>query len=114
LSFWQYHQSLIIMNGDDYSNKQRRPRIEGRDVLSNAETLHVVVTSGEQGTDLYVNGIWTAGRKDWRLSIPDQAKPLQLVIGNNIHAKRLGGRDVCMGWRYSKEAVSADLVNASP
>jgi VanZ family protein len=105
----QYNQSLIIMNGDDYSNRQRRPRIVGRDILSNAETLHVVVTSGEQGTDLYVNGIKTAGRKDWRLSIPDQTKPLQLVIGNNIHA-RLGWTGRVHGLAILKEAVPADLV----
>jgi VanZ family protein len=105
----QYHQSLIVMNGDDYSNRQRRPRIVARDVLSNAETLHVVVTSGEQGTHLYVNGIRAAGRKDWRLSIPDQAKPLQLVVGNNIYA-RLGWTGRVHGLSILKEAISADLT----
>ena len=105
----QYNQSLIIMNGDDYNYRQRRPRIVGRDVLSNAENLHVVVTSGEQGTHLYVNGIKAAGRKDWRLSIPNQAKPLQLVIGNNIYA-RLGWTGSVHGLAILKEAISADLA----
>ncbi|MCB2141156.1 VanZ family protein [bacterium] len=105
----QYHQSLIIMNGDDYNHRQRRIRIVGRDVLSPAEKQHVVVTSGEQGTHLYVNGIRAAGRKNWRLSIPNQAKPLQLVIGNNIHAKR-GWTGSLHGLALSKEAISADLA----
>lgn len=105
----QYHRSLIIMNGDDYDHRQGRPRIVGKDVLSNGETLHVVVTSGEAGTHLYVNGIWAAGRKNWRLSIPNQAKPLQLVIGNSIHAKH-GWIGRLHGLAISREAIPADLA----
>ena len=105
----QYQQSLIIMNGDDYSHRQRRPRIVGRGVLSNAKKLHIMITSGEQGTHLYVNGIKAAGRKGWKLSIPNQAKPLQLVIGNNVNANR-GWAGSLHGLAIFKGAISADLA----
>ena len=109
LAIWQYNASLIVMNGDDYDNKQRRPRVTGRDVFSARQTRYLTITSGEQGTQLYVDGIPAAANKKWNLSIPMEGAPLRLVLGNSVHGKHVWQGDL-HGLALSGEALSAETV----
>jgi hypothetical protein len=97
------------MNGDDYNNKQRWPRIVGRDVFSSQQTLYLTITSGERGTNLYVDGTLVDANKKWRLSIPVEGDPLRLVLGNSVHGND-GWQGDLHGLAISGEAISAESV----
>ena len=109
LAVWQYKTSLIVMNGDDFNNRQRRPRVVGRDIFSSQETIFLTITSGEQGTQLYVDGILTDSGKKWKLSIPVEGAPLRLVLGNSVHGNH-GWRGDLLGLVISGEAISAEAA----
>lgn len=105
LAIWQYGTSLIVMNGDDYNYKQRKPRVVGRNVFSPQRTSYLTITSDEQGTHLYVDGILAADKKKWKLSIPVEGHPLRLVLGNSVHGN-LGWRGDLHGLAISGEVIS--------
>ena len=109
LAVWQYKTSLIVMNGDDYNTRQRRPRVIGRDIFSSQQTIFLTITSGELGTHLYVDGILADSRKKWKLSIPIEGAPLRLVLGNSVHGNH-GWRGDLLGLVISGEAISAEAA----
>ena len=109
LAIWQYNASLIVMNGDDYDNRQRRPRVTGRDVFSDRQTRYLTITSSGQGTRLYVDGAPVAANKEWNLSIPTQGSPLRLVLGNSVHGSH-GWQGDLNGLALSAKALSPEAV----
>lgn len=109
LVVWQYDTSLIVMNGDDYDNKQRRPRVVGRDVFSSQRTIYLTITSGGQGTHLYVDGQLADANSKWKLSIPSEGKPLRLVLGHSVYG-RYGWMGDIHGLAISDEAISPESV----
>ena len=109
LVVWQYGPSLVVMNGDDYDNSQRRPRVIGRDVFSPQRTIYLTITSGEQGTHLYVDGILAAANRNWKFSIPVEGEPLRLVLGHSVYG-RYGWSGDIHGLALAGEAISAEAV----
>jgi VanZ family protein len=110
LAIWQYGTSLIVMNGDDYSSKERRPRIVGRDVLSPQRTSYFTITSGEHGTLLYVDGMFAAGNSNWKLAMPvEGGDQLRLVLGHSVYGKYAWMGDL-HGLAISGKALSEDAV----
>ena len=109
LVVWQYGSSLIVMNGDDYDNGQRRPRVVGRDVFSPQQTIYLTITSGEQGTHLYVDGNIADTNRNWKLSIPVEGETLRLVLGHSVYG-RYGWRGDIHGLVLAGEAISAETV----
>ncbi len=109
LTVWQYNTSLIVMNGDDYDNGQRRPRVVGRDVFSPQRTIYLTITSGEQGTHLYVDGNIVDTNRNWKLSIPVEGESLRLVLGHSVYG-RYGWRGDIHGLVLAGEAISAETV----
>lgn len=83
---WQYKDSLIVMNGNDYNNARRWPRITGMHILEPDQIRYLTITANkEKGTRLFVDGEMVATKKDWRLRIPHEGKPLRLVLGNSVY-----------------------------
>ena len=109
LTIWQYDTSLIVMNGDDYDNRQRRPRVVGRDVFSSQRTIYLTITSGGQGTRLYVDGHLADANRNWKLSIPVEGEPLRLVLGHSVYG-RYGWMGDIHGLAISGEAISPESV----
>ena len=109
LAIWQYNASLVVMNGDDYDNSQRRPRVVGRDIFSSQRTIYLTITSGELGTHLYVDGILAAANRNWKLSIPIEGEPLRLVLGHSVYG-RYGWSGDIHGLALAGEAISAEAV----
>jgi len=109
LAIWQYGASLIVMNGDDYDNGRRQPRVVGRNAFAPRQTRYLTVTSGDQGTRLYVDGILADAKGDWKLSIPVEGNPLRLVLGHSVYGKH-GWRGDMQGLAISGEALSAEVV----
>jgi VanZ family protein len=91
MTIWQYSQSLIVMNGDDYDNRKRRARLVARDVFTTHKTRFVTVVSGPRGSRLYVDGKVAAAKRDMHLTLPYRESKLRLVLGNSVYANH--------GWR---------------
>ena len=78
----QWNDLLVIMNGDDYSNKQRRPKIYAR--LNNADKVHIIISSDGAGTSAYINGDLVVFNEEFRLQLPSEAGKTRLILGNSI------------------------------
>ena len=109
LAVWQYHTSLVVMNGDDYDNSQREPKVVGRNIFAPQQARYLTVTSDEQGTHLFVDGILAAANGNLKLSIPVEGDPLRLVLGNSVHGKH-GWTGDLHGLALSGTAISAETV----
>ncbi len=109
LAVWQYLGSLIVMNGDDYDYRQRRPRVVARDVFSAGQVRMVTITSCDRGTRLYMDGVLAAAKESWRLTIPRNSQPLHLVLGNSLYAKH-GWYGRLHGLALFTEAIGAEEI----
>lgn len=109
IAIWQWGPSLIVMNGDDYDNSRRRPRVTDRNFLMYRRTCYLTITSAEQGTRVFVNGVQTAANRKWRLTFPIQGDVLRLVLGNSVDGKHGWTGDI-HGLAIFGEAISAEKV----
>ena len=109
MAIWQYGPALIVMNGDDYDNGLRQPRVVGRNAFSPGRTSYLTITSGDGGTRLYVDGVLADAKADWKLSIPAKDDPLRLVLGHSVYGKN-GWRGDIHGLALTGEALSAEVV----
>ncbi len=82
----QWRSWLVIMNGDDYDAKRRRARIAVKALPPQKERF-VTITSGEDGTAVFIDGQLTKRKGDLVLTIPVAAKGTQLVLGNSIYGR---------------------------
>ena len=80
----QWRSSLMVMNGDDYSNNRRRPKIyfqlNGYDKKSHL----VTIVSNPAGTRLYFDGVLKRKSAELVLRYPRGAEPTKLVLGNSL------------------------------
>jgi hypothetical protein len=86
LAIGQWRSWLIIMNGDDYNARRRRARI-ALDVLQPHRERFVTVTSGDDGTTVYIDGKRAQTKKSLRLEVPAAGGETQLVLGNSIYGR---------------------------
>lgn len=82
----QWRSWLVIMNGDDYDARRRRARISV-DTLTPAEERFVTITSGNEGTAVFIDGQRAKYNRDLYLRVPGDGKPIQLVLGNSIYGR---------------------------
>jgi VanZ like family/Concanavalin A-like lectin/glucanases superfamily len=93
LLIWQYHSWIILMNGDDYDNKRRTRRIAVNIDSKTPTTRFLAVTTGEAGTDVYLDGRFVNRKKDLILKIPNGGKT-RLLIGNSVYGKKSWQGDI--------------------
>jgi VanZ like family/Concanavalin A-like lectin/glucanases superfamily len=93
LLIWQYHSWIILMNGDDYDNKRRTRRISVNLDSQVPTTRFIAVTTGQEGTQIYVDGVFVSRKKDLILKIPDGGKT-RLFLGNSVYGKQSWQGDV--------------------
>ncbi len=93
LLIWQYHSWIILMNGDDYDHKRRTKRIAVNIDSQIPKTRFLAVTTGEAGTDVYLDGRFVGRKKDLTLQIPNGGKT-RLLIGNSVYGKQSWQGDV--------------------
>jgi hypothetical protein len=80
----QWESDIVVMNGDDYSHERKTKRIE-TDIFSKPlKKLLLTITTGDEGTKLYVDGKLIKERSDLILNIPE-GKRLTLTLGNSVH-----------------------------
>ncbi len=83
----QWRDSIIIMNGDDYDGRKKVKKTGVKNALPSGKETFVAITSGDDGTKVYLNGEFAAGRKNLFLEIPNEAKKARLVLGNSIYGR---------------------------
>ncbi|MBN1625414.1 MAG: VanZ family protein [Deltaproteobacteria bacterium] len=82
----QYRSHIIVMNGDDYSNKRKIKRISA-DIFSDPpKKLLLTITNGDEGTRLYADGMLIASRQDLNLRMP-QGDNIRVTLGNSVYGK---------------------------
>jgi hypothetical protein len=80
----QWESSIIVMNGDDYSHERKTKRIS-TDIFSKpSKKLLMTITTGEEGTKIYIDGKLIEERPDLILDIPKE-NTLRVTLGNSVH-----------------------------
>jgi hypothetical protein len=86
----QYLSQIILMNGDDYAHTRKSKRITVNADSAFPKARFVTITTGKEGTRVYVDGQPVRTKKDLRLKIPKDEK-VRLLLGNSVYGKH--------GWR---------------
>ncbi len=86
-TLWQWGDSLIVMNGDDYTYSRKWPRISAMNVLSAGKVSFITVTSSHFGTRLFINGALAKEMKNWQITLPHGGKKQQLLLGNSVYGQ---------------------------
>jgi hypothetical protein len=83
----QWRSSLIVMNGDDYDGSKRTPKIGVSNALPPQSKGFIHITSGANGTFVYVNGHLQASNGKLILKIPNKIADAVLVLGNSPYGR---------------------------
>jgi hypothetical protein len=89
----QYRSSLIVMNGDDYDHSRKIKRVSAKlnEDLSTPQFL--TLTTGKNGTSIYLNGRLIQAQRDLTLKIPE-GENARLLLGNSVYGKNSWKGDV--------------------
>ncbi len=80
----QWGSSLMIMNGNDYSNRRRLPKIYLQ-LDENVEKARLVsIVSTEEGTRVYLDGVLKKKKSALVLRYPNKIEQTRMVVGNNL------------------------------
>ena len=89
----QYRSWLIAMNGDDYDHRRKTKRI----AVNLAEALPIPqfasITTGKDGTHIYLNGRLIRTKRDLTLKIPEGENG-RLLLGNSVYGRHHWKGDV--------------------
>jgi len=89
----QYESYIIVMNGDDYSHRRKIKRISADIASDFPKKILMTITTGDEGTKLYVDGKLIESRSDLVLRIPE-GDMLKLILGNSAYGKASWKGDV--------------------
>jgi hypothetical protein len=85
----QWRSWFVVMNGDDYAHRRNTKRIaaDAADAVSQfPQARFVTVTSGKDGTRIYLDGELVHTQKDLALKIPSSER-IRLLLGNSVYGK---------------------------
>ncbi len=82
----QWRSWIIAMNGDDYDHKRRVKRISANIASQSSKIRFLTITTGKDGTKVYIDGQLIRTERDLTLSIPygDNAR---LLLGNSVYGR---------------------------
>jgi hypothetical protein len=89
----QWRSWIIAMNGDDYDHKRKVKRISVNTASVPPAILLLTLTTGTEGTNVYLNGQLVKSKKDLTLHIPYGEKT-RLILGNSLYGKHSWRGDV--------------------
>jgi hypothetical protein len=105
----QYRSSLIIMNGDDYSNRRKTKRVGVNQVFQSLKEILLSITTGEEGTNVYIDGLLIKRKRDLKLEISHGGETLRLILGNSVYGNNFWRGDIfglaCYGHELTSEQV---------
>lgn len=80
----QWRSYIIVMNGDDYAHRRKTKRIYAQLASAPLEPVFFSITTGINGSSIYINGQAVQSDIGLTLSIPDGNRP-ELIIGNSVY-----------------------------
>ncbi len=92
----QWHSWIIVMNGDDYAYRRKTKRIaaDAADAASPSPAARfVTITSGKEGTRIYLDGEPVRTHKGLTLKIPP-GENARLLLGNSVYGKHSWRGDI--------------------
>ncbi len=89
----QWGSWIIIMNGDDYDHKRKTKRISVNVASMPPVTRFITVTTGKEGTKVYLEGRLVSTKQDLTLKIPSGGKS-RLLLGNSIYGRHSWRGDI--------------------
>lgn len=104
----QYQSYLVVMNGNDYENKRKIMRIAAKIFSQPSEKLYLTITTGHDGTKLYVDGKLFQAKPDLILKIPSGSAP-RLTLGNSVYGSSPWRGDV-YGLAFYSDELDAQTV----
>jgi hypothetical protein len=78
----QWKSYIIVMNGDDY--KRKDPRISVDTAFQKDKPIFMTITTGKQGTHIYIDGQIAKSDSKLKLWLPPGGKP-RLTLGNSVY-----------------------------
>ena len=87
LMLGQWLSYIIFMKGNDYENRKRGERIAANTADAGSDEIFVTLTSGIDGTSVYLNGQLVKTQKDLILEVPQGDSKSRMIIGNSIYGK---------------------------
>ncbi len=83
----QWRDTIIVMNGDDYSHRRRMPRVSVEiDPLPDRPLL-LTIASGAEGTSLFLDGKRRSRRAGMSLVVPGRNGGARLILGNSVSGR---------------------------
>ncbi len=83
----QWRSSIVVMNGNDYANKQKTPKLYIKEGLPSHKTRYLTITTGLDGTCVYLEGQLVRKRRNLLLKIPTGTVETTLVLGNSVNGR---------------------------
>lgn len=104
----QWRSWLILMNGDDYAHKRKTKRLSVDMALMPQEPRFITITTGQEGTRLYLDGHMVREKKDLTLKMPNEIQP-RLLLGNSVYGRHSWAGDIygLAVYRYRLSAMDA-------
>lgn len=103
----QWRFSLIVMNGDDYDGSKKIPKVDVHNALSPEKDTFITITSGINGTKVYINGRLRESSRHLFLKIPSERSDAVLVLGNSPYGRHSWPGDV-FGLAIYKNILNPD------
>jgi len=82
----QWRSYIIIMNGDDYPNKRKIPRIAANIISPAPRITFLTVSTSKEGTKVYVGGQLAKTNPNLILKFPKGDKT-RLILGNSVYGR---------------------------
>ena len=82
----QWRSYIIVMNGDDYPNKKKTPRITANILSPTPKTILLIVSTGKEGTKIYLGSQLIKTNPKLTLKLPKGNKT-RLILGNSAYGK---------------------------
>ena len=89
----QWRSWIIAMNGDDYDHKRRVKRISVNSASWSPAIQFLTLTTGKEGTKVYINGQIILVKKGLTLRIP-YGNNARLILGNSAYGRHSWRGDV--------------------
>lgn len=105
----QWRSSLIIMNGDDYSNRRRIPKIYFELDPNRDEPHLITIVSNTTGTRLFLDGALKKSSKDLVLRYPDGTAQARLVLANSVTGRNAWAGTM-MGLAFYDHELENDVI----
>jgi VanZ family protein len=110
LAVWQWGDSIIVINDDDYNYSKKSQRLTAREILNPKRLSRITVTSNTNGTRIFHNGHLLGEKKKWQLQLPGNKKKIHMTVGNSVYGKHGWEGDIISLALYSK-ALTVEEVS---